>query len=128
MELIYAYVEEYKILNKIPFTTHPLFDVSYNDGCLNIREKDELIINYYDGVAIKAIIGRNGCGKSTFFEFIEEGFDYTESSGFMVWLNKNESVFIIQAINYDFENTTFDLCYNFSVVSMGVDYLKKNQT
>lgn len=125
MELIYAYVEEYKILNEIPFITHPLFDVSYNNGCLNIRGKDQLIINYYDGVAIKAIVGRNGCGKSTFFEFIEEGFDYTESSGFMVWLNKNESVFIIQAVNYDFETTTFDLCYNFSIVSMDVNYLKK---
>lgn len=67
MKLVFVYVEEHKVLDKISFITHPLFDVSYIDQKLKVWRKDEKITSYYDGIAIKAIVGKNGCGKSTFW-------------------------------------------------------------
>lgn len=125
MKLVFVYVEEHKVLDKISFITHPLFDVSYIDQKLKVWRKDEKITSYYDGIAIKAIVGKNGCGKSTFLEFIEEGFSYTESSGFMIWLNEDDCSFIIQPVNFDVDSIVFDMCYHYSFRIMDVNFLRK---
>ena len=126
MELIFVYVEEYKVLNKMSFVTHPLFNVEFINGEVKISKKDDRIMGYYNGIAIKAIIGKNGSGKSTALEFIEESFNYTESSGFMVWFNKNDNTFTIQNVNYAIDMLTFDFCYPHSVMKINNKTLKKN--
>ncbi|HGT2342731.1 TPA: AAA family ATPase [Yersinia enterocolitica] len=125
MELVFVYIEEHKILNKIPFITHPLFNVELDEKKIKISIKDEKIINYYNGVTIKAIIGKNGCGKSTFLEFIEESFNYTESSGFMIWFRRSDNTLIIQNVNYAIDMLDFDFCYPHSIMRLNRETLKR---
>lgn len=60
-----------------------------------------------------------------FLEFIEEGFSYTESSGFMIWLNEDDCSFIIQPVNFDVDSIVFDMCYHYSFRIMDVNFLRK---
>lgn len=125
MELVFVYIAEHKILNKISFITHPLFNVEFINNKIKITNKNDKIIQYYNGVKIKAIIGKNGCGKSTFLEFIEESFNYTESSGFMIWFKRDDKNFLIQSVNYDTGSLHFDFCHPHSISTLDKKHLKK---
>ncbi len=111
MKLVFAYIFEHKILKQIaiPFTSE--FICSYEDYKLKIESNSEFLSDYYDNVQISAIIGKNGAGKTSTLEFIENFLNYSESSGFLVWTNIENSVFHIQRINFD-EEINFNLCEN----------------
>ncbi|WP_282676692.1 AAA family ATPase [Serratia marcescens] len=127
MQLVFVYIDEHKILSNFHAATSSLFNIEFKNNCLSIKHNDEDFSDYYDGAHIKAVIGKNGAGKSSFLDFIEESCGYTESRGFLVWFSFDNDSFYVQDINYNIESVTLDLCYQHFILYKNDDLFKSNR-
>lgn len=81
MKLVCVYISEHHQLQNlfIPLTSEFIFDL--NGGALKVRINELYTADYYEGVNLKAVIGKNGSGKTSVLDFIESIHSETESSG-----------------------------------------------
>ena len=79
MELVYLWVEDYKNIKRQGFNFSPRFACEYEDGTLDITDKEETGESYLkdffgENINVTAIVGENGSGKSNIFEAILSNF------------------------------------------------------
>ena len=75
MELVYLWVEDYKNIHKQGFNFSPRFHCEYDDekNELKIDENKDYIPNFFgENINVTAIVGKNGSGKSTILELLNE--------------------------------------------------------
>lgn len=120
MKLIFVHIVEHKILKNISIPFSSEFNCLFDGKNLSIQDNPEYLPDYYEGLNISAIIGNNGSGKTSILEFIENRKEYSESIGFLVWIENNGS-FIYETINF-ITNINFDLCRQFKS-----NYLTENK-
>ena len=126
MELIYIYVLEHKILNDFGAELSSNFKVENFEGVITISKKN-ILLDYYDGLNIKAIIGKNGAGKSSLLDFIEESCNpYTESRGFIIWHDSFKDEMIIHDISHAAYKFKIESCLKYKVVSNNSTTFKNN--
>lgn len=72
MELVYLWVESYKNIKNQGFNFSPRFSCKYdkNTNKLIIDEKKDYVNIFPNNVNITAIVGENGSGKSSVFEYL----------------------------------------------------------
>ncbi len=72
MEIIYVYIEKLDSRGEIKINFSPKFNCNFRNGDLSIEErKYSEIENYYGNInSLNLILGKNGCGKTTLFNFI----------------------------------------------------------
>jgi len=75
LELVYLWVEDYKNIKKQGFNFSPRFRCEYDDVKkeLTIDENDDYISDFFgENINVTAIVGKNGSGKSSVLELINE--------------------------------------------------------
>ena len=70
MELVYLWVEDYKNIKRQGFNFSPRFACEFEDGTLDITDKEETGESYLkdffgENINVTAIVGENGSGKSS---------------------------------------------------------------
>jgi AAA15 family ATPase/GTPase len=72
MELVYLWVEEYKNIHKQGFNFSGRYRCEYDDvkNELTINENKEYLHIFPDNINVTAIVGKNGSGKSSIFEYL----------------------------------------------------------
>lgn len=98
MQLVCVYIQDFKVIKDLLFPINSAFEVNFDKEILRIkkREKDT---EYYNGVNISALMGRNGVGKSTFFEFLEASYYSEDIAGFSIWFDKENDRLSICDLN-----------------------------
>lgn len=99
MKLVCVYISEHHQLQNlfIPLTSEFIFDL--NGGALKVRINELYTADYYEGVNLKAVIGKNGSGKTSVLDFIESIHSESESSGFCLFFDSNQKVFYKKVLN-----------------------------
>ncbi|MHA4987313.1 AAA family ATPase [Cetobacterium somerae] len=132
MELLYLYVEEYKIFRKREFKFNnklivlKKFDNEQNLIELEVEEKENYKFKYAKNInSVVGIVGMNGSGKSLLLELIEKIFEYIEDSDEeddkyknlkVAFIYKNNNKLFLDKINMNIkleENNTEDRYYYF---------------
>ncbi|QMR77604.1 AAA family ATPase [Enterobacter sp. RHBSTW-00175] len=124
MKLAYIWISEHKVLKNIQLSIDSSCYCDFKDGNLTIR-KNESAKSYYNNVSISAIIGKNGTGKSTVLEFLEDSVSGGNSSGIIVWYDDSGSVFVCP-VNFYIKSTDVLTTENFSVIDDYQDFLSAN--
>lgn len=70
MELVYLWVEDYKNIKNQGFNFSPRFTCKYKNNELTIEENKDYVSIFPENINITAIVGENGSGKSSIFEFL----------------------------------------------------------
>jgi len=101
MKLAFIFIKNHQNVKNLslPFISDYTYSYSKDTYSLDIEKYDESLEDYYSGINITAIMGKNGVGKTSIMSFIENAFSYTESQGFFVWVISNGK-FIIQTVNH----------------------------
>ncbi|MDD2829828.1 MAG: AAA family ATPase [Sulfuricurvum sp.] len=105
MELVYLWVEKYKNIDKQGFNFSPRFECTfhdkYNDDCtlendcvLDIKPKEHIENFFGKNINITAIVGENGSGKSSIFEFLINELSKKEINYVCVFQNKTNNKII----------------------------------
>lgn len=121
MELVYLWVEDYKNIKGQGFNFSPRFTCSYKkDDEKIIIKKNKKIENFFDkkgNINFTAIIGENGCGKSSILECINEIFriennknknivaDYEHTFDFVLIIAEKDITYEIKSIKNRYNNT-----------------------
>jgi AAA15 family ATPase/GTPase len=110
MELVYLWVEDYKNIKKQGFNFSPRFTCEYNDESkeLTIDENDDYIPDFFgDNINVTAIVGKNGSGKSSVFEFLtrilvlaDNGNTFKEDKSFFYVLSNNSEPYNLKCYSY----------------------------
>ncbi len=93
MELVYLWVEDYKNIEKQGFNFSPRFECKYENGVLDIKDKEETgepyLKNFFgENINVTAIVGENGSGKSSILKSI-----VSKQRIFIVVFNKELTVY-----------------------------------
>lgn len=129
MELVFIYIEEHKILEDFNASFSSKFTVNFSDFSLSIERKEDTTFDYYSGLNIKAIVGQNGTGKSTLLDFIEESCSsYSESSGFLIWYDSNNKMFLIHEMNNALKHVRISCCQEYKLVGSNKSFFTKTET
>ena len=93
MKLACVYISEHHQLKNlfIPLMSEFIFD--FNDGVLKISKNKYYVPDYYEGLNLQAVIGKNGSGKTSVLDFIESIHSYNESSGFYLFFDSTLNLF-----------------------------------
>lgn len=125
MELVFVHIAEHKILKNISFDINSRFKCHFNNGELSITTGDRLD-NYYNDILISAVIGKNGVGKTSFFEFLQESYYLSESSGVLVWFSRLDETFYICPINCHLNTITGSFSENCKTIDDVPSFYKKH--
>lgn len=90
MKIAYIYIEEHKSISKISIPLVSKYDFKYSNNTLKIKKNQDYISNFYNGINVTAIVGKNGVGKTTILDFIESIYSYSLSSGFIIFMDRDE--------------------------------------
>ncbi len=72
--MVYLWIEDYKNIHKQGFNFSPRFSCDYDGQELTIKENDDHIKDFFgDNINVTAIVGKNGSGKSSLLELIDNG-------------------------------------------------------
>ncbi|WP_138739892.1 AAA family ATPase [Pseudoalteromonas sp. S554] len=93
MKLACVYISEHHQLKNlfIPLMSEFIFD--FNDNVLKISKNEFYVPDYYKGLNLQAVIGKNGSGKTSILDFIESIHSYSESSGFYLFFDSTLNLF-----------------------------------
>lgn len=125
MKLAYIWISEHKVLKNIKLVIDSSLNCDYKEGYLTIH-RNESAKSYYNDVSISAIIGKNGTGKSTVLEFLEDSASGGNSSGIIVWYDEFGSVFICP-VNIYKNNIKVLGTIEYSVIDDYQDFLNANK-
>lgn len=135
MELVYLWVENYKNIQNQGFNFSSKYSCKYNEENLTIEKEEytENIFDVNDYINITAIIGRNGSGKSSILECLNEIFriehnknknlivDDEHTFNFLLLIEHDNTIYEINRIgnrdsnNYKGEISTLVDCYMYSI-------------
>ncbi len=76
LELMYVYIDSYKVFQKTEFCLHPAYEAksSFDDEKMTVffsEKKNFINLFEEENVNVKIICGKNGCGKTTLLDLIE---------------------------------------------------------
>ncbi|MEH6395843.1 AAA family ATPase [Pseudoalteromonas sp.] len=108
MKLVFVHIEEHLQLHNISIPLTSEFNFHLKEGELLISKNDQYIESFYEGINIKAIIGKNGSGKTSILDFIESLYSNIESSGAFLFFDKNSKTFFQKTLNT--KSFNFRLC------------------
>lgn len=113
MKLIHIYIHTYKHLKNLNIPLHGGFECSCTDNKLTLC-KSKTLDDYYDGLSIQGIIGKNGVGKSTILELIcNNKQDYSQQY-LLVWHDDNIG-YRVNCNYYDLEKISADADANMHI-------------
>lgn len=124
MKLAYIWISEHKVLKDIQLIIDSSLGCEYKHGNLTIH-RNESAKSYYNGVSISAIIGKNGTGKSTVLDFLEDSASGGNSSGIIIWYDDAGNVFICP-VNIYKKNINILTTEEYSVIDDYHDFLSVN--
>ncbi|TMO05501.1 AAA family ATPase [Pseudoalteromonas sp. S558] len=108
MKLVFVHIEEHLQLHNISIPLTSEFNFHLKEGELLISKNDQYIEGFYEGINIKAIIGKNGSGKTSILDFIESLYSNIESSGAFLFFDNNSNTFFQKTLNT--KSFNFRLC------------------
>ncbi|MBL0487275.1 AAA family ATPase [Aeromonas caviae] len=111
MKLIHLYIYSYKHLRKLNIPLHGAFKCECTDDGITLR-KSKTFDNYYDGLSIQGIIGKNGIGKSTILELICNNKPDYHQQFIMIW-HDNQNGYKVQSNYYELDRVDADDTYSF---------------
>ncbi|OBY73713.1 AAA family ATPase [Acinetobacter gyllenbergii] len=126
MKLAYIYIQSHKVLENINIPINGSHKCKYLNNRLTLSfHPNEL--DYYEGIDCSAIIGKNGVGKSTILNFLEEAYDGTDSSGIIVWFNNTTKKYHICAINIYIDDNSIVSNQDYIFEKNFSNFTKKNK-
>lgn len=78
MQLVYVYISKYKKISNLGLNISPEFSFEYRDEskkilfCSKFKDKCINLYSEYNISCLTAIVGENGCGKTSILDFIKE--------------------------------------------------------
>ncbi|MGL4733120.1 MAG: ABC transporter ATP-binding protein, partial [Fusobacteriaceae bacterium] len=107
MELIYIYVENYKVLDKAEISLSSFYKVKKTKNTFHIENSDVPPSFYKDNIDIIAIFGKNGSGKSTCIEMIQKilSFEIEEDINFIAIFKIDNSFYFYSELSNNIEVT-----------------------
>ncbi|WP_158652669.1 AAA family ATPase [Vibrio campbellii] len=133
MKLAHIYIEEHKALKRLNIPINGRFECFYKDGSLKLTKRDDILSDYYKGIDISAVVGKNGTGKTTILNFLETLVLSSDSSGLIVFYCDFENCFYICNINHCKLDGVVDSSelkeneINFKFVSNHKEFFEKNK-
>jgi Fe-S cluster assembly ATPase SufC len=142
MQLIYLWIDEYKNIKQEGFNLSDNYDCNFNTETedVTIEEKKEKLNIFNNNINLKAIIGKNGSGKSSLIESVllllmnrkVKNFNgflvFKDSLGFNILGNKSIKININgkNTIGHSFENNHFSLYINYGLDTLSETFFKKS--
>ncbi len=107
MELIYIYVENYKVLDKAEISLSSFYKVKKTKKTFHIENSEVPPSFYKDNIDIIAIFGKNGSGKSTCIEMIQKilSFEIEEDINFIAIFKIGNSFYFYSELSSNIEVT-----------------------
>ena len=114
MEILYLWIENYRNIKNQGFNFSSKWKFDYQNEQLTVEERPDAIDNFFgeDIVNLTALIGANGCGKTSVLEFLYEElfnhhinkFSIHKQSQNILQIPNSSSFFVINNINSDKES------------------------
>lgn len=97
MKIIFIYISRFRGVSDLSIPISKDYEIIYDESLLelNIKKNDSYhSSNYYNGFNCSAIIGKNGVGKSTILDFIDNLIVKGDVSGFIVFQDNDEYILL----------------------------------
>lgn len=109
MRIVHIFIKDYKAIKNLNIPIDGGHDCIYEDKFLKLSKKKNHLVDYYDGVNISAIIGKNGTGKSTILSFLETLFSTSSSIGIVVFFCEDKQLYIVCPINMNISHDSISI-------------------
>ena len=101
MHICYIYISSFGVLEHVGFALDHRYKFAIEDGCLHVSVNTDAIPNGFWGPGIyslTAIVGNNGCGKTTALRFMKrlfvEGAPRNEDTQFLIVYEDRGSLYL----------------------------------